>query len=85
MEVIKMKSELNEIIFHLLVNQSTSLTMIEKDIHDRKISPKEQIYFINKYLSAHDISPITIGYDGRVKLKNETREYLYHILKTLNL
>ncbi len=77
-----MKSELNEIIFHLLVNQSTSLTMIEKDIHDRKISPKEQIYFINKYLSAHDISPITIGYDGRVKLKNETREYLYHILKT---
>ncbi|MBZ9536913.1 HTH domain-containing protein [Cytobacillus oceanisediminis] len=77
-----MKSELNEIIFHLLVNQSTSLTRIEGDVPDKKISPKEQIHFINKYLRTNKIPPISIDYDGRVKLEDKTREYLYHILKS---
>ncbi|MFP3722952.1 BglG family transcription antiterminator [Niallia circulans] len=77
-----MKSELNEIIFHLLVNQSTSLARIEKDLQDKKISPKEQIHFINKYLITNKIPPISIDFDGRVKLENKTREYLYHILKS---
>jgi len=82
MEVKTLKSELNEIIFHLLVNQSTSLIRIERDVHDKKISPKEQIHFINAYLRANKIPPISIDYDGRVKLEDKTREYLYHILKS---
>jgi transcriptional antiterminator/mannitol/fructose-specific phosphotransferase system IIA component (Ntr-type) len=81
-EVNTLKSELNEIIFHLLVNQSTSLARIEKDLQDKKISPKEQIHFINKYLITNKIPPISIDFDGRVKLENKTREYLYHILKS---
>ncbi|MGG3622132.1 BglG family transcription antiterminator [Bacillus gobiensis] len=77
-----MKVELNDVVLHLLVNQSSSIESIEKDIKQKKHVIKEYINDINACLIKENKGCILLNDDnGNILISEATRESLYQMLK----
>ncbi|MFN2744835.1 MULTISPECIES: BglG family transcription antiterminator [Bacillus] len=77
-----MKNKLKDVVQHLVMNRSSTVDWIEKEISQNKSAICSHIRQLNDYIGKQKLDLIQITReDGRILISDKTREYLYIMLK----
>ncbi|KKB74495.1 MULTISPECIES: BglG family transcription antiterminator [Bacillus] len=77
-----MKSKLKDVVLHLVMNRSSSVDWIEKEISQKKSAICSHIRELNDHIGKQKLDLIQIAReDGSIVITERTRAYLYNMLK----